>query len=415
MTDLKKYFWNKNVKVVPYHNKYYLTNSNPSRNSFMPTMDFECTEFLYLLSLFMIKKEKPISYDELNKWYQNCKKEKLPLPILIEYLKRKSLMILDQDSGNNAELFSAWDRNYLVDDRIFSTPLKEPTPGILNIFGVPICSTPDSFGSQFSPGLIRSLLVEPYYSKNYNNCKSDFEEYNNLQIPLVSDFGDINVEGSPSLICNNLEKNLKEIIKFKNTKIIFLGGDHSILSICAKACFNDQEFNLIHFDAHSDASFVNGDIFNHANPINYVLEKCPKSRIFSFGLRTGADFREVESNAPKPELTHKDRLTQFSIDETIQFINSGSFDDLSIDKSLPCYLSIDLDVLDPNKFPWVSTPLRDGLSVNDFLKLLDKTCESLNPRFLDIVELNLIKSNDINKLEIADLFLMIIIRFAKHF
>ncbi len=411
-----KFNWNKNIKVVKYNDKYFLTSESVTSIGFISYPDIECKAILFNLYLFLTGGKDYYTIEDLIEWGNLNNNDKNSLLKIINILIKKKIVLKyqvgkDKSNSNEKSTVNPWKTSYLKKDSIFSTPLNIPTENILNVIGIPICSISDSIGTQLAPQLARILLKEPLFSKDYHTSNSDYEGYDKLSNPVVSDLGDLECYGTPNQISERLRKIIAPIFEKNKGKLFIIGGDHSILPICGHAVFADNPFNLIHFDAHSDAYFSNTSHFNHANPINFLLDLCPNVNVFSFGLRTGIDFREIKDDVPRPDLIYKDRLNQYSINETRKIINNGNLNEIILDKSLPCYFSVDLDILNPVIFPWVSTPLQGGLNVEEFLNFFRLCVEEFNPMVLDMVELNILRSSNFNSQDISDLISLILLKF----
>ena len=427
---MKVYFWNHVVRVVPYAHTYFIIPSSTTSYGFESCPTRECSVLVYKLYLHFnnVPSNEPfLTYAQIVEWSKSVNNGHILKSIssFLSYLHDLGIISIigdfNPDSFNKSFSSSpisivkdpsAWDQTFYKSSRIFSTPLSSLQPGHLNIVGLPICSIKDSFGTEVSPSIIRGLLVEPFFSSSYHPTQSDYPGYNNLKLPIVSDFGDIIPLDSPSLISKRLSDMLSPIISScyigSSTKLIFIGGDHSITPITTKALFSDDPYTIVHLDAHSDFFFANTSDYLHSNPINHLFGNTPNVTVYSFGLRTGADLRP--SSFKKP--THNnDSYSRVSIWELKKMIR----DNVDFQTLYPprgnVYLSVDLDIIDPLFFPWTSTPSSGGLSIDEFFVLFDMLVSTYTPCAMDVVEFNCTKKMlDYDMLK--DFFLMLIIKFC---
>ncbi len=159
-----------------------------------------------------------------------------------------------------------------------------------------------------------------------------------------------------------------------------LGGDHSVSIGSITAFFKAfGPLNIIQFDAHLDLrETYQGSRFSHA---------CVMKRVWDLGnpIQVGIrSFSEEELNflkktGAKP-IFAKDIFSepQGSIDSVIK----------SLDKSLPTYITIDLDCLDPSVMPAVGTPEPGGMSWYILVNFLQTIISNSNIVGFDCVELS---------------------------
>ncbi|MEW6056498.1 MAG: agmatinase [Bdellovibrionota bacterium] len=182
------------------------------------------------------------------------------------------------------------------------------------------------------------------------------------------DYGDIN--------CNplNLKKAHAAIEEEYNALLkagtipIAMGGDHSIvLPILRAVSRRYKRFGVIHFDAHNDtADQAWGEKLHHGTWVRRLIED---------GHLKGKDVYQIGIRQP---LTSKDQmdwdrqqgLTQISIEE---YHEKGLRSVLSkIDKTIPYYLSFDIDGVDPAFAPGTGTPVVGGLTSFEALDCVRK-------------------------------------------
>lgn len=138
-----------------------------------------------------------------------------------------------------------------------------------------------------------------------------------------------------------------------NAKVLFLGGDHSITPIIARAL---DISSILALDAHFD---LKGEYAKNTNANACVMQRCYEQtkNIHMRGVRTG----------DKDELLFAER----NIDWRKEMVFKGRVD----------YLSIDVDVMDPS-YIHTGNPETLGHSPADVIKIIRNT----EFKYADIVE-----------------------------
>lgn len=185
---------------------------------------------------------------------------------------------------------------------------------------------------------------------------------------------------------------------------ITIGGDHSLAigSIAGVSNYyrkRSEEFGLVWFDAHGDINTPDtsssGNV--HGMPLAVSLghgdkrltELCgytPKvkpNRSVLVGIR--------DLDQPERDIINQSGITPFTIRD-IDHLGLGRVTDLALgamghDVS-GLHLSFDIDVIDPDTAPGVSTAARGGLNYRESHLALTLLAESQMLRSIDIVELN---------------------------
>lgn len=246
--------------------------------------------------------------------------------------------------------------------------------------GIPLdIGTSHRPGTRFGPRQIRaeSCLLRPY------NMATGAAPFDTLQ---VADLGDVPIN------TYSLSKSLPivtdfyaEVLRHRCTPLT-LGGDHTIvLPILRAIAARHGPVALIHVDAHAD---VNDEMFGeriaHGTPFRRAVEEgllvCNK--VFQIGLRgTGYaadDFdwprRQGFTVYPAHELWHRSLAPL--MDSVRQRIGAT-----------PCYLSFDIDGIDPAYAGGTGTPEVGGLSVPQALEIV-RGCWGLNLVGGDLVEVS---------------------------
>ena len=246
--------------------------------------------------------------------------------------------------------------------------------------GVPLdIGTSHRPGARFGPREIRSQssLIRPY------NMATGAAPFDTLQ---VADLGDVPIN------TYSLEKSLPIITDFYRSVLdadctpLTLGGDHTLaLPILRAMAAKHGPVALVHVDAHAD---VNEDMFGeriaHGTPFRRAVEEnlldCHK--VFQIGLR-GSGYASDDFDWPRQQgftlvLAHEvwyQSLAPLMAKIRAQIGNA------------PCYLSFDIDGIDPAYAGGTGTPEIGGLSVPQALEII-RGCHGLNIVGCDLVEVS---------------------------
>lgn len=158
---------------------------------------------------------------------------------------------------------------------------------------------------------------------------------------------------------------------------IILGGDHSISAPAIEGYMEvvNQPLTVVHLDAHTDlGEWVPGTTHHHGNVMRRLLHNCPLASLFQIGIRGF-------SGAPEKHA----RCTMFTQREV----------DTDIDKVLEvapfgksCYITIDIDVIDPVFAPGTGTPVPMGMHPHQLLKILGTIAQNNTVVGIDLVEVS---------------------------
>jgi len=158
---------------------------------------------------------------------------------------------------------------------------------------------------------------------------------------------------------------------------VFIGGDHSISAPLIRACGEvHDKLTLIHFDAHTDLGEWDSSMtHHHGNVMSRVLHENPDLEIHQFGIR---GFAGIPSSSSR---CHVSRQREIDID--LNKVLSTR-----IPRGRKCYISIDVDVLDPSIAPGTGTPVPMGMMPSTLLCLLEAVARQNQVVGIDIVELS---------------------------
>ena len=246
--------------------------------------------------------------------------------------------------------------------------------------GVPLdIGTSHRPGARFGPRQIRaeSALIRPY------NMATGAAPFDTLQ---VADLGDVPIN------TYSLEKSLPIITGFYEQVLnadcipLTLGGDHTIaLPILRAVMAKHGPVALVHVDAHAD---VNDEMFGeriaHGTPFRRAVDEnlldCHK--VFQIGLR-GSGYASDDFDWPRAQgftLVPAHDIWYQSLAPLMAQVRQRI-------GGAPCYLSFDIDGIDPAYAGGTGTPEIGGLSVPQALEII-RGCHGLNLVGCDLVEVS---------------------------
>jgi len=246
--------------------------------------------------------------------------------------------------------------------------------------GVPLdIGTSHRPGTRFGPRQIRaeSALIRPY------NMATGAAPFDGLQ---VADLGDVAIN------TYNLQKSVELIEQHYRPVVnsgcipLTLGGDHTIvLPILRAMAAKHGPVALVHVDAHAD---VNDDMFGeriaHGTPFRRAVEEgllqCDK--VWQIGLR-GSGYAAEDFDWPRQQgftVVQAHEVWYQSLAPLMQRVRAAIGD-------APCYLSFDIDGIDPSFAGGTGTPEIGGLTVPQALEII-RGCWGLNLVGADLVEVS---------------------------
>lgn len=260
-------------------------------------------------------------------------------------------------------------------------PVARSAAGLDAAFiGIPLdIGTSHRPGTRFGPRQIRaeSCLLRPY------NMATGAAPFDALQ---VADLGDVPIN------TYSLEKSLPIITRFYTEVLghgcvpLTLGGDHTIaLPILRAMAAKHGPVALVHVDAHAD---INDDMFGeriaHGTPFRRAVEEgllaCDK--VFQIGLR-GTGYAADDFDWPRQQgftIVPAHEVWYQSLAPLMERVRATI-------GNTPCYLSFDIDGIDPAYAGGTGTPEVGGLSVPQALEIV-RGCHGLNLVGADLVEVS---------------------------
>ena len=271
---------------------------------------------------------------------------------------------------------------------------KDGSRGDVSVVGVPY-----DLGNVVAPGARKAPDEIRVCSYDYD-CQLDFftgrplgwvdveRAERILEGTTICDWGNIwfRYGESPETIFGRIGDVCDEILEARSFPL-FIGGDHSISFPIVERIQFKQPMAVLWFDAHNDyGEFVPGVCNNHKNVARHIAMLPNVYRLVQVGVRGYTVYDEFSKDGEKTSIITPSDLRQNGMDSILAVLP----------QSLPCYISIDIDVLDPSCAPGTSTPVPGGLTLSELKDALRVVSSARNVLGLDLVEVN--PGKDINQI-----------------
>ena len=246
---------------------------------------------------------------------------------------------------------------------------------VISIAGIPLdIGTTNRSGARFGPQAIRlasRMLVDGAHPTAWINVSES----------MLSDIGDFHIA------LGDIPASLKAIEEQAAAvdHLVALGGDHSITLALLRALVRRKgPLALVDFDAHVDTWPDNfGQPYSHGSVFYHAIEErlVDPRRMIQIGIRSPVQ-REVF------DWTLERGVTIITAEEVHEQGPKAAVERIqSIVGEAPCYLSFDVDALDPAFAPGTGTPEVGGFSSYQMLQLL-RGLRGLNIVGGDLVEVS---------------------------
>ena len=218
-------------------------------------------------------------------------------------------------------------------------------------------------GARFGPNAIRQSSIR---CRNYSQ-QMEVGVYERLR---AIDVGDVIVNPFDYVETFREIENRVTELQQRGAAVVSLGGDHSILLPILRATNRKYpKLTMIQFDAHTDTSDEGwGQRFHHGTPVRRAIEEglVQGSRIFQIGIRGSSGSASYND---------------FANEAGIHILNMEAFHDSKLRAAFlktlrevagsdPCYLTFDVDGIDPAFAPGTGTPVVGGLTSFEALSLM---------------------------------------------
>lgn len=249
---------------------------------------------------------------------------------------------------------------------------KDLTDVDIAVLGVPFdLSVGNRPGTRFGPRAIRAASSMMAWDRAYGWPFDPFE------VLRVIDYGDCVFDpGRPEMIPQLIENQFDAIAARGVTTLAF-GGDHftAYPSLKAHAKIHGP-LSLIQFDAHSDTWRDSGDRIDHGTMFFRAVQEGvirPATSI-QVGIRSNND----ETHGIK--ILDADWVAENGPKATADAIRERVGD-------TACYITFDIDCLDPSFAPGTGTPVAGGLQTREARSILRKLA-GIDLRAMDLVEVS---------------------------
>lgn len=195
----------------------------------------------------------------------------------------------------------------------------------------------------------------------------------------------------------SLFKNINELYNINSKtkgKIVNIGGDHSMaIATIADTLNKYPNAKVVYFDAHADIntykssnskhfhgmplSFMTGLDSNKKFP--FIKNKLPFENLLYIGSRCWDIFERDE--------VYKRNIKFLTPDEINNNFNESLNKIMNFVGDSPVHVSFDVDSIDPKYIPSTGTPVKNGVTLDNAIKILDNL-NNTNIVNLDITELN---------------------------
>ncbi|MBV8912521.1 MAG: agmatinase [Acetobacteraceae bacterium] len=234
----------------------------------------------------------------------------------------------------------------------------------IGLIGVPFDGgVTNRSGARHGPREVRnqSSLIRPY------NTATGAAPFTSAR---VRDLGDCWIERPYELsgALGEIEAFYRQVVEAGVTPVS-VGGDHSISWPILRALAAERPVGMVHIDAHGDTGDdYLGSRFHHGAPFRRAMDDglLDPKRVIQIGLRgtstTPGGMWAYSEQAGMRVLTMDelhDRGWRWAVEEARRVVGDG-----------PCYISYDIDSLDPVFAPGTGTPEAGGMSTIEAQRIL---------------------------------------------
>jgi agmatinase len=265
------------------------------------------------------------------------------------------------------------------------------------VIGVPFDNGAAKPGCRYGPQLLRERS-HGWCFKSHSGKPSLYNVSTRKTLAIsevISDLGDLRLRSDDS--ATTISKNLQQAIELLpyNTKLLTLGGDHSITSAPVLALNKKyplgKDLCYVHIDQHTDlqtwGAWNNNALaieeLRHSNFVSHIKEQMPEININQIGIRR-------HQSLPDKNRDLWESLFENSVQNFIDDIEVAISDDASLLSRLPkgqnIYLSIDVDAITASQVKQTGYPSATGLEVRKLFLMLAYLCQKNHIVGADIME-----------------------------
>lgn len=269
------------------------------------------------------------------------------------------------------------------------------------MFAVPMNLGANRSGIEFGPEVLEEFYPDTFGDMTYINVEKQKEDFNDWSLKY---------KNTILHTCEKLAESVNQAVK-DGYRPITIGGDHSIALGSVSGVSLEKEVGIIWIDAHADMntdeSTVSGNI--HGMPLALLQGLGDRDLVNCFyeGAKIdtknvviiGARDIDLKENEIVKELgikvVHYEEVLQKGLDNVLQEIK----DYLKIDN---IHISFDVDSIDPEFAPGVSTPVRYGFTPEEMFKTFKFLFKNYSITSVDIVEYNPVNDKNQKTMEFVN-------------
>lgn len=359
---------NPHVYLVPHGQGVVVRAATSSRS--LPATPFQAGLLRFFAEPATIDEvlaRNPFAKDEARRFLQDACSHGLLLPVT--------------DDGGDADLPAM-----LEPHRTFcGAPLwqDDPSAGIV-VVGAPLDhDTTGRPGARFGPAAVRAATEGARYRLDPLTLQpAGFVDYGTGETLLrgvrLADAGDVPVvPGASSAVARGRLTDAVMAVLKRGALPFVVGGDHSITRAVLAAY--DEPIHVVHLDAHTDLGDASPSLpLHHGNVMTYVVEQLTWVQgVHQIGLRGVCD-RLGHVEHPKVRQLGIDALRAHGVDAFLD----------GVPQDAACYLSVDIDVVDPAFAPATGTPVPGGLFPHELKALVRLLAQRRTFVGMDLVEVS---------------------------
>lgn len=210
------------------------------------------------------------------------------------------------------------------------------------------------------------------------------ENFESIEDLVVVDSGDFTADNRDELF-EEIADYVRKLVE-KGIFFTAVGGDHSVTIPIEKGIDRavDEEFGIVHIDAHFDlCDSLGGDFLSHGSVQRRALELKNVSstdNIYFVGIRSiePDEYEFMKNN--QLQIHNAKACHKLGMEKVAQDVVGA------MEKYNKVYITVDIDSLDPAFAPGTGTPQFGGLYSRQLLDLLESLFEGLNVIGFDVVE-----------------------------
>jgi agmatinase len=181
------------------------------------------------------------------------------------------------------------------------------------------------------------------------------------EAPMV-DVGDVEIiPTNRDLSFDRITETVRDLVD-RGLFVVSAGGDHSVSFPIIRAHAGRRQINIVQFDTHLDfTDEVSGARYTQGSPIRRASELEGIDKIVQIGIRglLNSPVSHMSAIAAGNIIVTTQDLRRMGAEQTIRMVPPGD-----------CYVTIDIDLLDPSIAPGTGTPEPGGLTYDEMKALL---------------------------------------------